>query len=105
MRLLFHYDDGGRAAAGYRGRARDCATRAIAIATQHSYQEVYQALAAATAQAYGEGLSKRARMAVDGHDAYWFRMPRALAGRGTAARPIDRGGVEAPVRRDRRCAS
>jgi|SRR5579863_1360671 len=50
MRLLFHYDDGGRAAAGYRGRARDCATRAIAIATQHSYQEVYQALAAATAQ-------------------------------------------------------
>ena len=32
-RLLFHYNDGGRTAAGYRGKARDCAARAIAIAT------------------------------------------------------------------------
>lgn len=49
MRLLFQYDDGGRAAAGYRGGARDCATRAIAIATQRSYQEIYHALAVAAA--------------------------------------------------------
>jgi len=28
--LVFQYNDGGRAAAGYRGRVRDCATRAIA---------------------------------------------------------------------------
>lgn len=34
-------DDGGRAAAGYRGNASDCATRAIAIATGLRYQEVY----------------------------------------------------------------
>jgi len=35
----------GRAAAGYRGRARDCATRAIAIATASSYEDIYRALA------------------------------------------------------------
>ena len=44
-RLLFQYNDGGRSAAGYRGRVRDCATRAIAIATGLSYQEIYRALA------------------------------------------------------------
>src|SRR6516162_8179667 len=43
--LLFQYDDGGRAAAGYRGRVRDCATRAIAIATGRSYEDIYRALA------------------------------------------------------------
>lgn len=38
------YHDGGRAAAGYKGRAGDCVTRAIAIATGKPYQEVYGAL-------------------------------------------------------------
>ena len=37
-------DDGGRAAAGYRGSAGDCVVRAIAIATGTPYQEVYDAL-------------------------------------------------------------
>lgn len=36
--------DGGRAAAGYKGEARDCAARAIAIATQMDYQDVYEAI-------------------------------------------------------------
>lgn len=36
--------DGGRAAAGYKGTAGDCVTRAIAIATGIPYQEVYDAL-------------------------------------------------------------
>jgi hypothetical protein len=35
------YDDGGRAAAGYKGTTRDCAVRAIAIATETDYQTVY----------------------------------------------------------------
>jgi len=43
--LLFQYNDGGRAAAGYRGRVRDCATRAIAIATGSCYEDIYRALA------------------------------------------------------------
>lgn len=37
-------DDGGRAAAGYTGEARDCAARAIAIAAQMDYQDVYEAI-------------------------------------------------------------
>ena len=40
----FQYDDGGRAAAGYRGTAGDCVTRAIAIATGLSYNTVYDSL-------------------------------------------------------------
>lgn len=38
---MFKYDDGGRQAAGYRGDAGDCGVRAIAIATQLPYQQVY----------------------------------------------------------------
>jgi hypothetical protein len=37
-------DDGGRAAAGYRGEAGDCVARAVAIATGLPYQEVYDAI-------------------------------------------------------------
>lgn len=36
------YDDGGRHAAGYRGQTGDCVTRAIAIATQRPYEEIYK---------------------------------------------------------------
>lgn len=39
--MLFVYDDGGRAAAGYKGTTGDCACRAVAIAAQRPYQEVY----------------------------------------------------------------
>lgn len=42
--MRYTYDDGGRAAAGYKGSAGDCVTRAIAIATGLPYQEVYDAL-------------------------------------------------------------
>jgi hypothetical protein len=40
----FVYNDGGRAAAGYKGTAGDCVTRSIAVATGKPYQEVYDAL-------------------------------------------------------------
>jgi len=40
----WHYSDGGRAAAGYKGEAGDCATRAVAIAAQMPYQQVYDDL-------------------------------------------------------------
>lgn len=39
--MTFQYNDGGRAAAGYTGKASDCVTRAIAIVTGRPYQEVY----------------------------------------------------------------
>jgi hypothetical protein len=39
--LSFMYDDGGRAATGFKGDTGDCVTRAIAIATGKPYAEVY----------------------------------------------------------------
>jgi hypothetical protein len=42
--MRFTYDDGGRAAAGFKGSAGDCVCRAIAIATGKPYAEVYDAL-------------------------------------------------------------
>jgi hypothetical protein len=40
----FVCNDGGRAAAGFKGRTGDCACRAIAIATGKPYREVYDGL-------------------------------------------------------------
>lgn len=37
----FQYDDGGRAAAGFRGDTGDCVCRAIAIVTSRPYREIY----------------------------------------------------------------
>jgi len=42
--LPWVYSDGGRAAAGLRGSAGDCVTRAIAIATELPYRRVYDEL-------------------------------------------------------------
>ena len=44
--MKFQYDDGGRIAAGFKGKAGDCVTRAVAIATGLPYREVYAALSA-----------------------------------------------------------
>ena len=37
----WHYDDGGRALAGFKGTTSDCVCRAIAIGTGMGYKEVY----------------------------------------------------------------
>ena len=61
----FVYNDGGRAAAGYKGRAGDCAVRAIAIATQKPYQEVYNGInAVALAERTRRGRRSSARSGV-----------------------------------------
>lgn len=56
--MTFTVDDGGRAAAGYRGETSDCVVRAIAIATGDAYQVVYDAINVAGA---GEHRSKKRR--------------------------------------------
>lgn len=38
------YDDGGRLAAGFRGKTRDCVVRSIAIVTGRPYAEIYREL-------------------------------------------------------------
>jgi len=42
--MKWKYNDGGRAAAGYKGKARDCVCRAICIAAQLDYTTVYNQL-------------------------------------------------------------
>jgi len=42
--MRFVYNDGGRAEAGYKGDAGDCVVRAIAIATDKHYRQVYEEL-------------------------------------------------------------
>jgi hypothetical protein len=54
------HNDGGRSAAGFRGEAGDCVTRAIAIATGKPYCEVYAALNE-LAQRERRGKRKRGR--------------------------------------------
>ena len=40
--MKYHYNDGGRSEAGYKGVARDCGVRAIAIVADISYKEAYK---------------------------------------------------------------
>jgi hypothetical protein len=42
--MKYIFDDGGRAAAGYKGSAGDCACRAVSIAAGLPYSEVYDGL-------------------------------------------------------------
>lgn len=56
--MQFQHNDGGRAAAGYKGMAGDCVCRAVAIAAQLPYRQVYDALAAGNAR---ERITKRTR--------------------------------------------
>lgn len=51
--LPFVEDDGGRAAAGFVGRAGDCVARSIAIAARLPYRTVYDELARRSAAAGG----------------------------------------------------
>lgn len=39
--MTWTHNDGGREAAGYKGTTGDCVCRSIAIATERSYQEIY----------------------------------------------------------------
>lgn len=65
------YDDGGRAAAGYRGEAGDCAVRAAAIATGQPYKVMYDAINVAAAKERPRAGRKRS----SARDGVW---PRTL---------------------------
>lgn len=53
--LAYVMDDGGREAAGFKGSARDCVARAVAIASGKPYAEVYAELAK------GRGTQRRSK--------------------------------------------
>lgn len=48
MKCIYIYDDGGRKAAGFKGKASDCVARAVAIASGRPYAEIYDRLAKET---------------------------------------------------------
>jgi hypothetical protein len=56
--MQYKYNDGGREAAGYKGKTGDCVARSIAIASGRPYQEVYDRLAQGNAS---ERITKRSR--------------------------------------------
>lgn len=61
----YEHDDGGRIAAGYKGEAGDCVTRALAILTGKPYRELYRELARAQQSVTGtrsarNGISSKA---------------------------------------------
>ncbi len=62
----FIYDDGGREKAGFKGLARDCVTRSIAIAAEKPYHEVYNDMANINRSFRGRSKSKGRRTARDG---------------------------------------
>jgi hypothetical protein len=59
--LDFKINDGGRAAAGFKGQAGDCVVRSIAIATGMSYQKVYDDLFKANQEFRNTSKTKLAR--------------------------------------------
>ncbi len=74
--MNFIYNDGGRADAGYKGKAGDCVCRAIAIAAELPYQDVYDRLADGNAtQRASKRTPKRSRSARNGiyTQRKWFK--------------------------------
>ena len=74
-RLPFEFDDGGRAAAGFKGTTGDCVVRAVAIATGQPYAEVYTALSDGCAT---QRLTKRSKPKASARNGVntrrkWFR--------------------------------
>ena len=56
--INFIYNDGGRAEAGFKGKTGDCVARAVAIASELPYKEVYNRLAEGNAN---QRVTKRTR--------------------------------------------
>ena len=76
--MRFVRDDGGRGTAGFQGRAGDCVVRALAIAMQRPYADVYRELAEGNAserQTKHSGRASGRRTARDGINVrrQWFK--------------------------------
>lgn len=69
------YDDGGRAAAGFKGTTGDCVCRAIAIATEMPYKEVYDLI-----NQYGkaERITKKHRSRSSARSGVWPKTIRKI---------------------------
>lgn len=61
---FYVFDDGGRAASGYKGMTDDCAVRAIAIVLGRPYQEVYDGINACAKTFRGKASKSNSRTGV-----------------------------------------
>jgi hypothetical protein len=66
--LKLKVNDGGRQAAGFKGKAGDCVVRSVAIATGISYQKVYQDLYDANKKFRIKSRSKLAKSLIKKND-------------------------------------
>tara|TARA_R110000824_G_scaffold18676_1_gene73569 strand:- start:8906 stop:9562 length:657 start_codon:yes stop_codon:yes gene_type:complete len=94
----YQYNDGGRAEAGFKGTAGDCAARAMAIALGLSYKEAYDEVAQANKN---HGYAKSARNGVykevfsevlERHGWVWHSAPK-FEGRKARAKDMPAGTV------------
>jgi len=90
MGFVFH--DGGRLAAGYKGRTGDCVTRSIAIVTGRPYQEVYDALnEIARSERMGKRKRKRSNSRTGVFRYSYHRYMQSLGWRWTSTMSIGSG--------------
>jgi hypothetical protein len=73
--MTYQYNDGGRQAAGFKGKTGDCVARAVAIASGRPYAEVYARLAEGTGAQRAGKKGKRAASARSGINVTrkWFK--------------------------------
>jgi hypothetical protein len=57
--MKYEYNDGGRSEAGYKGSTGDCVVRAISIASQRTYKEVYDLVNSYASNEYKSRVSKK----------------------------------------------
>jgi len=57
--MKYEYNDGGRSEAGYKGSTGDCVVRAISIASQRPYEEVYELVNSYASNEYKSRVSKK----------------------------------------------
>ena len=69
--IRYEYDDGGREAAGYKGRAGDCVCRAFTILAGKDYRECYRLLGVANAT-HGYARSARGGLLLKVYEGIYF---------------------------------
>ena len=94
--MNYHFNDGGRAAAGYKGQTRDCAARAMAIALELDYKTAYKEIAEANAVRTGKASVRHGTYAdtltdvLKRHGWVWQQAPKFT---GRKARCSDLSGI------------
>ncbi len=90
--MKFRFNGGGRAAAGFRGCASDCVTRAIAIATGKPYRDIYDALnALADSERTGKREKRKSNSRSGVYPRTYRRYLRSLGWRWNATMAIGSG--------------